>query len=111
MRLRDIEKKLQVEFPEDVRKEILEAIKFYRKVNWGREADKIKKVHIPDPPKVSVKIGDLIFLGYISKKSGKREVYVHVFKAPFPMLLTDKEGKGLFIGGGDFKVEEEGIIG
>jgi len=109
--LKKLEKELNVEFPEEIREEIKAALKFYREIHWGEEAKKIKTVEVPDPPKTGVKVGDLIFLGYVTRKGRKENLFVHVFKAPFPILLTDKEGRNLYITGGAFKIREEGIIG
>ena len=61
-------------------------------------------------------LGYLAAVVYISKKGDSKhpEYFFHSFKNPLPILATcaenDGEGKGLFITGGKFRIEADGII-
>ncbi len=109
MRLGDLEKKLNIELPEEVKKDLRKAIDFYKKFHWGEEFKEIKKVDI-EIPETMIGLGHLVGVLYISNKGGKNELYIHTFKPPFPILAGSKEPDRLWILGGIYKIEKEGII-
>lgn len=79
----------------------------------GKEAVEARAVELPDPPKVSVILGQLTEVVYrISKGGGKNKTdYVHRFKKPLPLLLTNEDGTALFIAEGRFFIDDRGIVG
>ena len=113
---------------------IREAVKLYTKFHWGKLPQALTEVRIP-LTKEFVFLGKLLGVIYLSDKSGEPEVYVHFFgkNEPFrlvcdkgrvslertrkvsysqiPDLLTDPEGKTLYIANFKGKVKEEGITG
>lgn len=70
-------------------------------------------VNIPDPPENSVMLGEITEIVYRTKKAGDKKPieYAHKFRNPRPVLLTDPDGKNLFIAEGGFKITERGIVG
>lgn len=79
----------------------------------GLEASKVTKVHIPDPPEVTVILGELVGVIYKTEKTetGSRpREFIHKFKKR-PLLLTDTKGKYLYIAGGKIRVTDRGIEG
>jgi len=109
MRLSDLEEKLGMEIPELAKKDIKKAIEFYRKFHWGKEFEKITKIEI-EVPKTLIGLGHLIAVIYLSPKGESEDFYIHVFKPPFPVLAGSKDPDRLWIVGGYYKIEEEGII-
>jgi|Deesub1362A_J573_1020465.scaffolds.fasta_scaffold00006_251 hypothetical protein len=109
MKFAVLERKLNMEIPEIAKRDLKKAIEFYRKFHWGEEFKNITKVNI-EIPKVMTNLGHLIALVYLSPKAGKKDYFIHVFKPPFPILAGSKDPDRLWILGGFFKIEEEGII-
>jgi hypothetical protein len=110
MQLQELEQKLNIEIPEEVKKDLKKAIEFYKKFHWGEEIKEIQKIKI-EVPKTIISLGHLVGLIYLSSKEGKKDLYVHIFKPPFPILGASKEKKdNLWILGGFYKIEKEGII-
>ncbi|MFH8038915.1 MAG: hypothetical protein QXJ14_02800 [Candidatus Aenigmatarchaeota archaeon] len=111
MRIDDLEKKYGIVIPDDAKEDLHKAIKFYRKFHWGDEFEAIRKIQL-DIPKAMFAMGHIIGLIYLAQKKGKEDVYIHVFKPPFPLLLGGKNQRDIILViGGNFRVEEEGIIG
>ncbi len=112
--IKSIEERLNVEIPEEIRKDLKKAIEFYKKFHWGKEIDKIQKIDI-EIPKIMTALGHVIGIIYLSEKPDK-ELFIHAFKPPFPILafFESKEVLGnknyLMILGGNFKIRKEGII-
>ena len=63
-------------------------------------------------PPVVVELGDLVGLIYRSDKDnpGQPRNYIH-FMETLPRLVSDVEGRRLFIVGGNYTVTEQGIEG
>lgn len=63
-------------------------------------------------PKVLVKLGDLRGLIYSSDKAqcGRPRTFIHFMETP-PLLVSDSDGKQLYIVGGDYRVTSRGIEG
>ena len=96
-------------FPAEVRKDIREAMRFYREVNWGKDPEGLKGVRLPRP-RTMVKVGHLVALVYLSDKGGDVDLYVHAFKPPFPILAASRRPDQLWIVGGGYRIQEEGIV-
>ncbi len=71
------------------------------------EPDKIYKMKRPKYPRVLTKLGNVEAIIY--KKDGDGISYIHEFNSR-PMLLTDKEGKHLYILGDKIRVKNVGIV-
>ena len=116
------------------KKRLEEAVKLYTEFHWGRLPEAITEVRIPLTNEF-VFLGKLLGVIYLSDKSGEPEPYVHFFGKgePFrltckdgkvqlerrkrvsfsqlPDLLTDPQGKTLYIANFKGRVKEEGITG
>lgn len=100
---------------EDLKREIVKALKFYEAFHWGIQSDKqgYEKHILLDENDVLCEIGKLRAVVYETRKGEDMkasEFWFHSFNVPFPVLSTTSIGKGLFISGGKFKIEENGII-
>lgn len=64
-------------------------------------------------PRLVACLGELEAVVYRSDKwDGKKRSYIHKFKAKDrPLLATDDKGENLYIIGGSYNIEEDGIIG
>ena len=82
-------------------------------------ADKVRLVDSPaGTPAVLVTIGDLVGVVYESKKwDGKPKRFLHEFgkhgrkRTQKPVLAVTPDGKQLYVLGGDYFVDERGIVG
>ncbi len=77
------------------------------------EPSHVVRVHHPRLiPSVVVELGDLVGLMYRSDKwqAGQPRTYVHFMQDP-PRLVSNVEGKQLFIVGGNYRVTPQGIEG
>jgi|Deesub1362A_J573_1020465.scaffolds.fasta_scaffold01612_14 hypothetical protein len=110
--IKEIERKLGIILPKEAKRDIKKAIEFYKKFNWGKEITEIQ-ITSREIPNILSKIGDALFLGYMSDKSGKWEPYVHVFQPVFPVIYVPpemKNGVNYLILKGEFYFEKEGIM-
>ena len=86
----------------------------YRALHWGeRGKGKASRMCAPDPSLGPlVQLGELREVGYLTTKGGDppSTIYEHAFKRPYPHLCVNGEG-GLVIVGGDYHVEDRGIVG
>ena len=91
---------------------IEDSILLYKKFHWGNGPKYLDKIKIKtrEIPKVLVKLGELEAVIYKAKKGDKRDKYIHKFKKVKPILTTDRKGSRLYIIGGNYKVDEDGII-
>lgn len=80
----------------------------------GRAPERIERGRaLRATPPVLVELGELRAVVYRSDRGperGRRRSYVHFFADP-PRLLSDPEGRRLFIHGGCFRVTRRGIEG
>jgi hypothetical protein len=88
------------------------AVKFYREFHWGRKPKRITRAEVATAPATLVKLGELQNVTYTAKK-GKDPIadYTHDFEVPRPVLAADPETRRLHVVGGDYKIEERGIVG
>jgi len=79
----------------------------------GSKARRVLTVHNAPAgfPPVVVKLGTVPEIVYRSTKWGETDTYSHRVEGRQPMLVTDPEGKQLYILGGDLKVTERGLTG
>lgn len=98
-----------IHIPPSVRARLDAAARRYEKFS-GHKAELVEKVPFPENPKAALVIGELIEVGYVTVRDGKREHYRHTFRAKSrPLLVTSFDGKQLFILGGEYSFTERGI--
>lgn len=93
-----------------VRRQLANSVALYRKF---READPkfIDSVRLANPPKVAMHIGKLDGVLYTTTHGGKKVSYIHRFTgASKPDLVTDGNGKRLYIVGGRYDFTQDGIV-
>jgi len=116
------------------KKSIQKAIELYARFHWGKLPKRATKVklYVPD---TYVRLGKLLAVIYLSDKDGSPRPYIHFFGkgeplrltcqdrevfiekvkdfklSDFPDLLTDPDGKHLYIANFKGRVKEEGIVG
>lgn len=93
---------------------IAEAKSFYRDFHWGIPHRKVKRVKVAPRPRALVKLGKLEGVTYSTNKKGDGfSHYEHAFGeegGKKPVLAVDVESKKLHVVGGDYKVEDRGIV-
>lgn len=79
---------------------------------FGRAPDGVRhtRLQAAPPRRVLVELGELRALVYRATRDGRPRSYVHFFEQP-PRLLTDAQGRRLFIDGGRLRVTRQGIEG
>lgn len=79
----------------------------------GLKATEAIRIDLPDAAPPMVILGKLVSVTYETEKIGEHPLteWVHRFKKPLPLLLTDTAGNALFIAGGRFKINDRGIVG
>ncbi len=94
------------------RAQLEQGVELFRK--WsGFDAGSIDRRRVPaGTPRVLVKLGDLVAIGYRSDKwGGKKRDYIHETKRPHPSLFATPDGRRLVILGGAVRVRPEGLVG
>lgn len=102
----------------ELQAEIKKAMQLYKTFHWGVEPDKQYRAKqiLLDKSDTLMDIGYLAALVYITMKGDSKhpEYFFHTFKQPLPTLSTlamdGNNGKGLFVTGGKFRIEADGII-
>jgi hypothetical protein len=86
--------------------------KAFKDFHWGDDATGSQKVDVPriDRSTVLYELGELSEIAYITDKNGEFAEWVHKFKVERPRLCATAEGH-LVIVGGDYAVNERGIVG
>ncbi|RUM32963.1 MAG: hypothetical protein DSY42_00130 [Aquifex sp.] len=116
------------------KKSFNKAIELYTAFHWGKLPKKAKRIKFY-VPQTFVYLGKLLAVIYLSDKDGAPRPYIHFFGkdeplelrcrdgevyiakvgdfklSDFPELLTDEEGKHLYITGFKGRVKEKGIVG
>lgn len=78
----------------------------------GRPARGAREVRALELPAEVADLGALHAVEYINAKHGDaKSIYRHEFKRPLPRLVTDPQGRGLWIVGGGFSVRDVGVVG
>lgn len=76
-------------------------------------ANRIKRVKVPSRviPKHVVGLGKVVRIDYISNKwEGKPVTYTHDTERPYPELVTDPDGKQLYLVGGKMRPTADGLV-
>lgn len=77
----------------------------------GHRAEPVEVVSVPPLPKVVAIMGELDGVLYTTVRDGRREKYIHTFRAKDrPLLGVSPDGKQLLIVGGDYDFTERGIV-
>lgn len=81
--------------------------------HWGDRSRKRLKVRPAPRPRALVKLGKLEAVAYSTHKGGERATWEHEFGEEGgrkPTLAMDPETRRLHIVGGDYEVEDRGIV-
>lgn len=81
--------------------------------HWGERPRRVLKVRPSPPPRSLVKLGRLEAVTYSTKKGGEFAHWEHEFGeegGAKPTLAMDPETRRLHIVGGDYDVEDRGIV-
>lgn len=77
------------------------------------KSNRVKAVKVPSRviPKHVVGLGKVVRIDYISNKwEGKPVTYTHSTKRPYPELVTDPDGRQLYLVGGRMKPTADGLV-
>jgi hypothetical protein len=76
----------------------------------GERPQSVKRVRVPELPKVMLTIGDCIGIMYRTSRGGRTGSYLHRFKkSSRPTLCCSSDGKTLYLLGGAYRVTNRGI--
>lgn len=76
----------------------------------GHKASKLRSVRLPDENVAGWEMGPVVGIAYQAKRDGKTQQYFHEFKKEArPRLVSQDDGKQLYIEGGKYKVTDRGI--
>jgi len=94
-----------------MKESVRKAAKKYQQFT-GKRATETRVMNVPDVPETVVLLGKLQSVSYVVEKEGDGEQveYVHRFRRK-PALLTDADGRHLYIAGGSIRVTDRGIEG
>lgn len=85
-------------------------ISLYKRFS-GHDLEWWQDVEVPDLPAALVVIGDVDFIGYTTRRDGKKEAYEHKFsKAARPLLCVAPDGSQIILVGGQYIFTERGIV-
>lgn len=91
-----------------------EAVDFYERFHWGHKPKRIVSAEVSPEPRTLAKLGKLEGVIYSTKKKGDGfQHYEHLFGEEGgrkPMLAVDPSTGRLHIVGGDYTVEDRGIV-
>lgn len=92
-----------------IKKKIKRAIQIFKDFR-GDDPDYVDTIHVEDYS-VAMVIGTLDAVMYTTVRDGKKEQYIHQFKARArPLLCTSYDGKQLLLIGGHYNFTERGIV-
>jgi len=77
------------------------------------KSNRVNRVKVPSRtiPKHVVGLGKVVRIDYISNKwEGKPVTYTHSTKRPHPELVTDPDGRQLYLVGGRMKPTADGLV-
>lgn len=81
--------------------------------HWGRPSRRTVRARLSPRPRELVKLGALEAVAYRTQKGGERAVWEHEFGeggGRKPVLAMDPRTRRLHIVGGDYDVEDRGIV-
>jgi len=94
--------------------ELQKAADFYEDLHWGIPPKAVKRAKVPRTPKALAELGELESVVYSTDKNGDGfSNYEHEFGeegGEKPLLAVDPENKKLHVVGGDYTVEDRGIV-
>lgn len=93
---------------------VAEARRDYRRLHWGeRGHNALTVLPVADPREgVVPELGELVSVVYRTTKDEKGECdWEHEFDPPRPILCYTLGARRLLIAGGDYRIEERGIVG
>lgn len=77
----------------------------------GHQAEPLAQINLPAQPKVALVVGRCDGVLYTTVRDGKREKYIHQFKAKdAPILCVSPDGYQILLIGGNFRFTELGIV-
>lgn len=86
----------------------------YEALHWGHRTRRVRNVRVSPAPKSLVKLGTLEAVTYSTRKKGDGfNDYEHAFGeegGQKPVLAVDPKTRRLHIVGGDYTVEDRGIV-
>jgi len=89
-------------------------VKAYEGFHWGREARRARRVRVSPRPRALAELGRLVAVTYETRKGAERGAqWEHEFGEEGgrrPTLAVDPESNRLHILGGDYTVEDRGIV-
>lgn len=89
------------------------AVQAYEGFHWGRKAKRARRVHVSPPPAELAELGRLVAVTYETTKGKEHAQWEHEFGEEGgrrPVLAVDPESNRLHIVGGDYRVEDRGIV-
>lgn len=90
------------------------AADFFEDLHWGIPATTVKRARLPKKPEALAELGRLESVVYSTEKKGDgHSHYEHAFGeegGEKPVLAVDPENKKLHVVGGDYTVEDRGIV-
>jgi hypothetical protein len=95
---------------ESMQSRIRKAAQLYEDFS-GHDAEIVGKVKISDNPKVAIAVGEIEAIMYNTVRDGKKERYIHKFRASArPLFCVSFDGKQLLLVGGEYDFTERGIV-
>lgn len=77
----------------------------------GHQAEPLANIPAPKMPKVALVVGRCDGVLYSTVRDGKKEKYIHQFKAKdAPILCVSPDGYQILLIGGNFRFTELGIV-
>jgi hypothetical protein len=93
--------------------ELEHAAELYKGFHWGRPARRRRRVAVSPRPRTLVELGRLEAITYSTKKGKTRAHWEHAFGeegGKRPRLAMDARNRRLHVVGGDYTVEDRGIV-
>lgn len=89
------------------------AADFYEAFHWGRKPKSARMVELPTQPRALTELGRVEAITYSTRKGKEFAHWEHAFGeegGEKPVLAVDPETEQLHIVGGDYRVEDRGIV-
>lgn len=95
-----------------IKRQIQLAEKRFSQFHWSDAPSQIQKAQAPEirPGEVLYSLGELVAITYRASKGGSTYDWAHDFKPSRPELASTTSGD-LVIVGGDYKINQRGIVG
>ncbi len=89
------------------------AVETFEGFHWGRPARRARHVRVSPRPRELAEIGKLVAVTYETRKGDEHAQWEHEFGEEGgrrPTLAVDPDSNRLHIVGGDYRVEDRGIV-